>query len=114
MYTICYLFMQKNSFLIAYSFCSLTSDETYMMCPEYWLRLAPHANTYLYEIPTTRGSGSLDLGVADGVVGRLSLGEMAGHDGTPDHSRALDSSLCCRPRESRCLPHPKLLRIQRQ
>ena len=54
-YTICYLFMQKNSFLIAYSFCSLTSDETYMMCPEYWLRLAPHANTYLYEIPTTRG-----------------------------------------------------------
>ena len=30
---------------------------------------------------------------ADGVVGRLSLGEMAGHDGTPDHSRALDSSL---------------------
>ena len=39
--------------------------------------------------PLPESSGSLGLDVVDGVVGRLSLGKMAGHDGTPDHSHAL-------------------------
>ena len=40
--------------------------------------------------PLPESSGSLGLDVVYGVVGRrLSLGKMAGHDGTPDHSHAL-------------------------
>ena len=49
--------------------------------------MPPLRDTRTFPLPES--SGSLGLDVVYGVVGRLSLGKMAGHDGTPDHSHAL-------------------------